>query len=58
MKFQILLNDIIYIDKNYSVWGNLRILIDGNGKIVWHHKGYIDGDEEELYEQIESLVSK
>ena len=33
-------------------------LINGNGNIVWNHKGYIDGDEEELYEQIQYLVEK
>ena len=30
-------------------------LLNGEGKIVWEHKGYIDGDEEELYEQIEQI---
>jgi hypothetical protein len=29
--------------------------LNGKGKIVWEHKGYIDGDEEELYEQIEKI---
>lgn len=27
-------------------------LLDGNGKIVYQHTGYADGDEEELYEMI------
>lgn len=27
-------------------------LIDGNGKIVWQHTGYVEGGEDELYEQI------
>ena len=27
-------------------------------KIVWNHKGYIDGDEEKLFEEIQNLVSK
>tara|TARA_R110002020_G_scaffold442270_1_gene653428 strand:- start:171 stop:659 length:489 start_codon:yes stop_codon:yes gene_type:complete len=30
-------------------------LINGKGKIVYEHKGYIDGDEDELYEQIKLL---
>jgi hypothetical protein len=30
-------------------------LLDGNGIIVWEHKGYIDGDEDELLEQIEHI---
>mgnify|MGYP001405919017 FL=1 len=30
-------------------------LLNGEGKIVWEHKGYIPGDEEELYEQIENI---
>lgn len=32
-------------------------LIDGKGNIVWEHRGYIDGDENELLEKIE-LLSK
>jgi cytochrome c biogenesis protein CcmG, thiol:disulfide interchange protein DsbE len=31
-------------------------LLNGKGEIVWQHKGYVDGDEIELYEQIEALV--
>ena len=27
-------------------------LFDGNGKIVWQHTGYLDGGEEDLYEEI------
>tara|TARA_R110002051_G_scaffold30318_1_gene70170 strand:- start:481 stop:969 length:489 start_codon:yes stop_codon:yes gene_type:complete len=30
-------------------------LINGEGKIVYEHKGYITGDEEELYEQLKLL---
>ena len=32
-------------------------LVNGDGKIVWEHKGYIDGDEDELYEQIEHITN-
>ena len=27
-------------------------LFDGSGKIVWQHTGYLDGGEEDLYEEI------
>lgn len=30
-------------------------LIDGQGKVVWQHNSYVDGDEEELFEKIKSL---
>ena len=32
-------------------------LIDENGKIVWQHTTYADGDEEELYELIKKLAA-
>lgn len=31
-------------------------LLNADKEIVWQHKGYVDGDEIELYEQIEKLV--
>ena len=31
-------------------------LLNANKEIIWEHKGYVDGDEIELYEQIEKLV--
>ena len=31
-------------------------LLNAKKEIVWQHKGYVDGDEEELFEQIEKLV--
>jgi len=53
----------VYLDSNSDLKRAMGVstvphtfLINGEGKIVWHHKGYIDGDEEELYEQIEHLV--
>ena len=30
-------------------------LLNENKEIVWQHKGYIDGDEEKLFEQIQKL---
>ena len=33
-------------------------LLNEKKEIVWQHKGYVDGDEIELYEQIEKLTKK
>lgn len=33
-------------------------LIDGNGKIVWQHTGYVEGGEEDLYEEILKVAKK
>ena len=33
-------------------------LIDGNGKIVYRHTGYIEGGEEDLYEEILKIAKK
>ena len=53
----------VYLDSNSDLKRALGVstvphtfLINGEGKIIWQHKGYIDGDEDELYEQIELLV--
>jgi hypothetical protein len=32
-------------------------LIDGNGRIVWQHNSYAEGDENELYEKIKLLAA-
>ena len=55
----------IYLDQNSDLKRAMGVstvphtfLINGDGKIVWNHKGYIDGDEEKLYEEIENIVSK
>ena len=32
-------------------------LIDGNGKVVYQHTSYADGDEEELYELVKKLAA-
>ena len=52
----------VFIDSNRDLARALGVstvphtfLLNGEGKIVWEHKGYIDGDEEELYEQIEHI---
>jgi hypothetical protein len=31
-------------------------LLNSKKEIVWQHKGYVDGDEEELLEQIKKLA--
>ena len=33
-------------------------LIDGNGKIVYQHSGYVDGSENELLEEIRKIAKK
>ena len=33
-------------------------LFDGNGKLVYQHTGYIEGGEEELYEEILKIAKK
>ena len=52
----------VYLDPNRDLARSLGVstvphtfLLDGNGNIVWKHRGYIDGDEEELLEQIEHI---
>jgi cytochrome c biogenesis protein CcmG/thiol:disulfide interchange protein DsbE len=32
-------------------------LVDGNGKIVWQHNSYSEGDEYELYELVKKLAA-
>lgn len=31
-------------------------LFDGNGKVVWQHTGYLEGGEEDVYNEIKKLV--
>ena len=52
----------IYLDSNKDLARSLGVstvphtfLLDGDGNIVWEHRGYIEGDEEELLEQIEQI---
>ena len=33
-------------------------LFDGNGKVVWQHTGYLEGGEEDVYQEILKLVNK
>ena len=52
----------IYLDPNKDLSRSLGVstvphtfLLDGKGNIVWEHRGYIEGDEEELLKQIEQI---
>ena len=54
----------MFLDANRDLARSLGIstvphtfLLNGDKNIVWEHKGYIDGDEYELYEQI-TRISK
>ena len=53
----------VYIDKNGDLKRAMGIstvphtfLLNSKKEIVWQHKGYVDGDEDELLEQIEKLA--
>ena len=53
----------VYLDPNRELARSLNVstvphtfLLNGKGKIVWEHKGYIDGDEIELLKEINELV--
>lgn len=52
----------VFLDENQELKRALNVnniphtfLVDGNGKIVWQHNGYIPGDEDHLYELITEL---
>jgi len=54
----------VYIDTNSDFKRAMNVpnvphtfLIDGNGKVVWQHTSYTDGDEEELYELIKKVAN-
>ena len=53
----------VYLDPNNDFKRAMNVnnvphvfLIDGNGKIVWQHTSYAEGDEEELYELVQKLA--
>lgn len=31
-------------------------IVDGQGNVVWSHKGYVDGGEEEIIEELRKLA--
>ncbi len=54
----------VYVDPNSEFKRAMNVpnvphtfLIDGNGKVVFQHTSYTDGDEEELYELIKKLAN-
>ena len=53
----------IYIDPNGDLKRAMGVstvphtfLLNSKKEIVWQHKGYIDGDEEELFEEIKKIL--
>ena len=53
----------VYLDPNSELKRAMGVstvphtfLLNGKNEIVWQHKGYVDGDENELLEQIEKIV--
>jgi len=55
----------VYLDPNGDLKRAMGVstvphtfLLNSKKEIVWQHKGYIDGDEDELYEQIEKIAKK
>ena len=31
-------------------------LLNSKKEIVWQHRGYVDGDEDELFDEIQNLI--
>ena len=55
----------IYLDSNGDLKRALGVstvphtfLLNNKKQIIWQHKGYIDGDEEKLFEKINELTNK
>ena len=53
----------VYLDPNADLKRVMGVstvphtfLINGKGKIVWQHRGYMEGDEDKLYDKILELV--
>jgi cytochrome c biogenesis protein CcmG/thiol:disulfide interchange protein DsbE len=53
----------VYLDENSDFKRAMNVnnvphtfLVDGEGKIVWSHNSYSDGDEDKLYENVKSLI--
>jgi len=53
----------VYIDENSDLKRAMNAahppqtyLYDGNGKLVWQHSGYAEGNEDELYSKIKELI--
>jgi cytochrome c biogenesis protein CcmG, thiol:disulfide interchange protein DsbE len=53
----------VYIDENQDFKRAMNVnnvphtfIVDGNGKIVWSHNSYAEGDEDKLYENVKAIV--
>ncbi len=53
----------VYLDENSDFKRAMNVnnvphtfLVDGNGKIVWSHNSYTEGDEDALYENVKKLA--
>ena len=54
----------VYLDQNQELARALNVgadvphtcILNGKGEIVWQHKGYQDGGEEELIEQVRKIL--
>jgi len=53
----------VYIDSNQDFKRALNVnnvphtfLVDGEGKIVWQHNSYSEGDEDELFEAVKKIA--
>jgi peroxiredoxin len=53
----------VYIDENQDFKRAMNVnnvphtfLVDGEGKIVWSHNSYAEGDEEKLFEHVRKLA--
>ena len=53
----------VYLDPNRDLARAMGVstvphtfLLNGKNEIVWQHKGYVDGDEDELLEQIKKIA--
>lgn len=54
----------IYLDENQDFKRAMNVnnvpftfIVDGEGKIVWSHNSYTEGDEEKLYENVKKLLA-
>ena len=53
----------VYIDSNRELARSMGVrpiphvfLLDANKKIIWQHQGYVEGNEDDLFEEIKKLI--
>jgi len=53
----------VYLDPNGDLKRSMGVstvphtfLLNSKKEIVWQHRGYVDGDEDELFDEIQSLI--